>query len=385
MCEHFDAIVIGVGGMGSAAVYELAKRGKKVLGIEQFDIPHAMGSSHGLTRIIRLAYAESPAYVPLLRRSYELWNETQNKAGEPLLIVTGSIDASRPDANLFSGSIASCQEHNLPHEIYTAKQLKKRFPAVELADDMMANYQPDGGFVLSERAIVAHVNLAMSMGAEIHGREKVLDWEPIGGGGGDGGQDGVKVTTEQGVYTADKLVITAGAWANKLIEPLKDGLAVPERQVLTWMQPKKPELFGLGTLPVWVIEDDEGVYYGFPTYGIPGFKFGRMNHLEQTIDPDNMDREAHAEDDKLLRDFAEQYFPQACGPTLSLRACIFTNTPDKTFIVDKHPDHPQVVFGAGFSGHGFKFVSVMGEIFAELAIDGETRHDIDLFRLNRFN
>lgn len=376
MTNHYDAIVIGVGGMGSAAVYELAKRGQRVLGLERFDIPHAMGSSHGLTRIIRMAYMEDPAYVPLLRRAYELWHETEARAGEQLLHITGGVDASAPEDGVFKGSLLACETHHLPHQVYTAAELARRFPAFHLPDGMMANYQPDAGFLLSERCIVAHANLAMALGAVIHGREQVLDWEPL--------DDGVKVTTDRGVYTADKLVITAGAWANKLLTPLRDGLAVPERQVLAWLQPQQPDLFRTGNLPVWILEDAGGTYYGFPLWGIPGFKFGRMHHREEIVDPDTMDRECHPEDEAVLRSFAERYFPQATGPTLSLKTCLFTNTPDEHFIVDRHPDHPQVVFGAGFSGHGFKFASVMGEALAELAVDGKTRHEIGFLRLDRF-
>ena len=374
--KHFDVIVLGVGGMGSAAVYELAKRGKRVLGLEQFDIPHAMGSSHGQTRIIRLAYNEHPHYVPLLHRSYELWRNTELLAGEPLLHITGGIDASREQNRVFSGALASCQKYQLPHEVYTAKELKRQYPAFDLPDDVMACYQPDAGFLLPERCIVAHVNLAMALGAEVHGREKVIDWQPY--------FEGVKVVTDKGEYTADKLVITAGAWSNKLLDVLAPGVAVPERQVLIWMQPKTPQHFAMGKLPVWIVEVDEGFYYGFPVYGIPGFKFGRFRHLEEVVDPDTMDRGCHDKDEQLLRSFAERYMPEACGPTMSMASCMFTNTPDEHFIVDKHPEHEQVVFGAGFSGHGFKFASVMGEILADLAVDGQTAHSTDLFRLSRF-
>ena len=374
--KHFDVIVIGVGGMGSATVYELARRGKSVLGLERYDIPHTMGSSHGMTRIIRMAYMEDPAYVPMLRRAYELWHETQARVNEQLLIITGGVDASMPDDGVFSGSLLACETFSLPHQVYTAKELAKRFPAFQLPDGMMANYQPDAGFLLSERCIVAHANLAMQLGAEIHGREQVLDWAPAG--------DGVTVRTDRGSYSADKLVISAGAWANRLVAPLQDGLAVPERQVLAWLQPKKPAHFRTGHLPVWILEGEEGCYYGFPVYGIPGFKFGRMHHREENVDPDTMDRECHPEDEAMLRSFAERYFPDSTGPTMSLKSCLFTNSPDEHFIVDRHPDHPQVVFGTGFSGHGFKFASVMGEVLAELAVDGKTRHDIDFLRLSRF-
>lgn len=376
MAAQYDVIVIGMGGMGSAAAYHLARRGQRVLGLEQFDIPHNMGSSHGLTRIIRLAYAEDPSYVPLLRRAFALWRETEQKFGEQLLYVTGALDISREDANTFKGSLQSCEEHHLPHEILDAKTIMARYPAYQLPNDMLAVYQPDGGFVLSERGIVAHVMLAQALGAEIHAREAVQGWEPTA--------NGVRVRTTQGTYEAARLVITAGAWANKLIEPLAGNLAVPERQVLAWLQPQKPDLFALGNFPVFILEDDEGDYYGFPLHHVPGFKFGKMHHRLENVDPNTVDRECYPEDEALLRDFAAQYFPQGSGPTMAMRACMFTNTPDFHFILDAHPQHPQVVFAAGFSGHGYKFTPVIGEIMADLAIHGETAHPIEFLRLGRF-
>lgn len=370
--RRYDVIVIGVGGMGSAAAYHLAKRGKKVLGLERYDIPHSMGSSHGITRIIRLAYYEHPSYVPLLRRSYELWRELENTFGEKLLYITGSIDAGQ---EVFEGSRMSCELHGLPHEVLTSRQLTQRYPAYQLTPDCLAVFQPEGGFLLSERCIVAHVVLAMALGAEIHGREKVLNWEPL--------PNGVRVRTERNTYEAEKLVITAGAWASQLVEPLA-GLAVPERQVLAWLQPSRPELFAPERFPVFNLVVDEGRYYGFPVFGVPGFKFGRYHHLEEKVDPDTLDREGHPHDEQLLRVFANKYFPDGAGPTMALKTCMFTNSPDEHFILDLHPDYLQVSFAAGFSGHGYKFCSLVGEVMADLAEHGKTRHDIGLLRLARF-
>jgi sarcosine oxidase len=180
------------------------------------------------------------------------------------------------------------------------------------------------------------------------------------------------------------LVITAGAWANKLLDVLKPGLAVPERQVLAWLQPTQPDLFALGALPVWILDAPEGVFYGFPVYGIPGFKFGRMHHREQRVDPDTIDRTPDAADEALLRGFAARYFPGGAGPTMTLKACMFTNTPDEHFILDRHPEYPQVVFGAGFSGHGYKFCPVIGEALADLAIDGRSPHPVEWLGVGRF-
>jgi sarcosine oxidase len=372
---HYNAIVLGVGGMGSAALYHLARRGLRVLGLERYNIPHEMGSSHGLTRIIRLAYYEHPAYVPLLRRAYELWRQLEHTVQERLLIITGSIDASTEDGEVFKGSRASCNIHHLPHEVLDAHELNRRFPGYQLPQDIAAVYQPDGGFLLSERSIVAHVTAALELGGEVHGQEQVLGWEPKG--------HGVVLRTDREHYSADKLVICAGAWGAKLVPELA-ALAVPERQVLAWFQPSRPALFRLQTFPVFNIAVEEGHYYGFPLYGIPGFKVGRYHHLEQRVDPDQMDRQAHRQDEDILRRFTARYFPDAVGPTMSLKTCLFTNTPDERFILDLHPQWPQVCLAAGFSGHGFKFCSVVGEIMADLAQTGRSSHNLDLFRLQRF-
>jgi sarcosine oxidase len=373
--SRYDAIVVGVGGMGSAALYHLAARGQRALGLERFDVPNDMGSSHGITRIIRLAYYEDPAYVPLLRRSYELWRELQSQAGEQILYVVGSVDAGPPTSAVVEGSLRSCAEHDLPHEVLTSAELTQRYPGYHLPSETVAVFQPDGGFLLPERCIVDHVVLAQGHGAEVHGRERVLEWQPR--------SYGVRVTTDHGAYDAERLVITAGAWANTLIEPAAK-LLVPERQVLAWLQPRRLDLFQPERFPVFNLIVDEGRYYGYPVFGVPGFKFGRYHHRDERVDPETIDREGRPDDENLLRVFAERYFPDGAGPTMALKVCMFTNSPDEHFIIDRHPDYPQVSFAAGFSGHGFKFCSVIGEILADLATRGSTSHDVGLFRLARF-
>jgi sarcosine oxidase len=372
--NRYDVIVLGVGGMGSATLYHLARRGRKVLGLERYNIPHEMGSSHGITRIIRLAYYEHPSYLPLLRRAYELWRELQQLAGEQLLFLTGSVDAGPPGSPVFEGSRKSCEAYGLPHEVLTGTQLNPRFPGYRLPRETMAVLQPDGGFVTPERCIVAHVTVAQAHGAEVHAREPVLGWEPHG--------DGVRVQTDRAVYEADKLVIAAGAWVSKLAAPLAR-VAVPERQVLGWFQPLRPELFAPERFPVFNLLVEEGRYYGLPVHGVPGFKVGRYHHLEEAVDPDQMDRECYPRDEQVLRAVTERYFPDAAGPTMALRACLFTNTPDEHFVLDLHPQYPQVCIASPCSGHGFKFSSVVGEIMADLAEGGATRHDIAMHRLPR--
>lgn len=373
----YDAIVVGVGGMGSAACWQLARRGHRVLGLERFDIPHAMGSSHGVSRIIRLPYYEDPAYVPLLHRAYALWREIEAATGDEVLVLTGSVDGGPEDDALFQGALASARLHGLAHEVLTGAEVNERFPGYRLPADARAVFQPQGGLVASERAVVAHVTAAQAEGAEIRARERVLDWEARPGG------EGVAVRTDKGRYEAARLVLTAGAWMEDLAAPLA-GLAVPERQVLAWLQPRRPALFARDRFPVFNLQVEEGRYYGFPIYEVPGFKFGRYHHRGEATSAEAMRREADAEDERLLRAFAGRYFPDGNGPTMALRACMFTNTPDEHFVLDRHPRHPQVVLASPCSGHGYKFCSVIGEILADMATgDGTTRHDIGFLRLDR--
>ena len=275
---------------------------------------------------------------------------------------------------MFAGSLASCLEHDLTHEVLTGAEVNRRFPGYQLPHSHMAVFQPDGGYVMSEKAIVAHVESALGYGAEVHGREQVMEWEPRG--------DGVRVGTDRGQYTADRMVVTAGAWSMGLVDLFR-GKVVPERQVLAWFQPEKPELFQRATFPVFNLEVEEGHFYGFPVESVPGFKIGLYHHLREDVDPETMDRDPHPVDELPLRQATEKYFPRASGPTLSLKTCLFTNTPDEHFVVDIHPDFNQIVVGAGFSGHGFKFAAVIGEVLADLATTGSTSHNIDLLRSSR--
>jgi sarcosine oxidase len=372
----YDAIVIGIGGMGSAATYHLARRGLKILGLEQFNIPHNLGASHGINRIIRLAYAEDPRYVPLLRRSYRLWRDLEHLTSERLLFVTGGIDAGPEKGSIVTGSLLSCQTHHLPYEVFDSRTVQQQFPGCRLAANMVAVYQSEGGFLLSERCIVNYVIAAQQLGAEIHGCEPVLKWEAD--------TERVEVVTDRDRYVGNKLVITAGPWAATVIPALAK-LAVPERQVLLWCQPLKPDFFRIGAFPVFNMESDEGRFYGFPMFGIPGFKIGKYHHRKEVVDDLNaMDRQSHIEDEEVLREGIRRYFPDADGPTMSLMTCLFTNSPDEHFLIDRHPELSNVVIAAGFSGHGFKFCSVVGEIIADLVTEGDTSLDIELFRLRRF-
>jgi sarcosine oxidase len=376
MADHYDVIVVGVGGMGSTACWQLTRRGQRVLGLERFGVPHRFGSSHGVTRVIRLAYYESPAYVPLLRRAYALWHDTETALGETLLITTGSLDAGPEGSARVNASLRTCVDHDLAHQILTGTEVNARFPGHRLPEDFRAVFQPDGGIVLSERAIVGHVTMAQAAGAEIRAHEEVQEWSPLAGGG-------VRVVTDRGQYDAGRLVLTAGAWIGDLL-PAAQPFAVPERQVVGWFQPLQPSNFLPETFPVTLLFVEEGFYYALPIYGVPGVKIGRYHHRDETGHADALSREPEAEDEALLRRGLSRYLSGADGPVMSLQTCMFTNTPDEHFIIDRLPEHPDVIVASPCSGHGYKFASVIGEIVADLATDKQSAFDLTMFRLSRF-
>jgi sarcosine oxidase len=372
--KTYDAIVIGTGSMGSATAYEFARRGRRVLALDQFDVPNVFGAYVGVTRIIRLAYAEHPKYVPLLRRSYELWRDLQKVANEQLLFITGGIDAGDEQSDTIQGSLKSCREHALPHECMSAADINQRFPGYRLPSEMVAVYQPDGGFLMSERCVVAHVNAALAHGAEVHGRERVRGWDVSSGR--------VVVTTDHSRYEAGSLVLTAGPWTPSIAADLAQ-FVVAERQVLLWAQPRRPEYFEPARFPIFNMEAPEGRYYGFPVHHVPGFKIGKYHHRNESVVADSVDRDCYPEDEAVLREGIRRYFPDADGPTLSMKVCMFANTPDGHFLIDHHPEAENVIIAAGFSGHGFKFCGVVGEIAVDLATEGSTKWDVELFRITR--
>jgi sarcosine oxidase len=324
-----------------------------------------------------MAYPEGAGYVPLLRRAYHLWRDLEGRAGERLLFVTGCVDAGAPDSATVRGSLETCRQFGLEHQALDAKSLHQKFPGYRFPGDIAAVFQPDGGFLLPERCIVNYVKAAQALGAEVHTCERVIGWDASGGV--------VEVRTDRESYRARKLVITAGLWASQLC-PLLRNLAIPERQVVLWAQSSRPELFQLGSFPVFNLEAPEGRFYGCPEYGVPGFKIGKYHHRRENVDPTSIDREIHSEDEAVLREGIRRYFPDADGPALAMKTCMFTNSPDEHFILDAHPEADNVYIAAGFSGHGFKFASVVGEIMTDLALDVGARYagQLGMFRLARF-
>ncbi|HET7325624.1 MAG TPA: N-methyl-L-tryptophan oxidase [Halococcus sp.] len=373
--EQYDAIVVGVGGMGSATVYRLAERGLDVLGIERFDIPHARGSSHGSTRIVRLTQPEDPSYVPLARATYDNWRDLEAATGRDLLTTTGSIHASPADADLFTDARRSVETHDIDHEVLTGTEVNECFPGYGLPPDYRAVYQPDGGFVDCEQAVIAHVEAAHAEGAIIRARERVLDWHETG--------DGVRLKTDKGRYEADDVVITAGAWASDFFSDLASALT-PERRIMAWLQPDEPEQFQPETFPVFSLTGEHGDGYGFPIHDVPGFKFGREPSFPNAVTPSEMAQEPTTIEEERHRAFAEAYFPDGAGPTMQLRTCMITESSDGHFVLGTHPNYDGVHVATGFTGHGFKFTAVVGEILADFVTDGDTTHAVDLHQINRF-
>jgi sarcosine oxidase len=372
---RYDVIIVGAGAMGSAAAMHLAARGRRVIAFDRFGVPNDQGSSHGLTRIIRIAYYEDPSYVPLLVRAAELWSALERRFGERLFVRTGSIDASAPGDPVFEGSLRSCEMHGLRHEVLSSRELNERFPGYRLPAEHLAVFQPDGGFLIPEIAVAAHARLAAADAATIREHERVLSWEERDGG--------VEVTTESGRYVADHLVLSAGSWIADFIPAYAD-LFEPERQVVTWFEIADSAKFAPERFPVFNLTVEEGRYYGFPEWGSPGFKVGRYHHLGERVHPDSVDRGVHDADVEILRGFARRYFPDGAGRALRSSVCLFTNTPDEHFIIDRLPDHDRVLVVSACSGHGFKFASVIGEIVADLVTMAESRFDLKLFSLKRF-
>lgn len=377
MKQAYDVIVVGLGAMGSAACYQLARRGKRVLGLEQFGIPHNRGSYHGHSRMIRMAYCEHPNYVPLVRRAYELWHELEKTSGRRLLHTTGGLYLGAAESGLVAGSVKASREHGLDYELWGHSEVSAKYPQFRLPENYVGFWDPHAGLLLSESVVPTHAELALGRGAELHGHEPVTGWEA--------NQSGVTVVTPKGEHRADRVIFCGGAWSDRLITDLGVPLKVT-RQVLGWLWPRDPEPFQLGTLPVWAVEDEKAdFYYGFPMMdGALGLKIAHHWQAAET-DPDHVVREPIAGDEDDFRPAVKRFVPGADGPLLSLTVCLYTNTPDSHFVVDRHPAHENVTIACGFSGHGFKFASVLGEVLADLALDGTTRHPIDFLSLKRFD
>jgi sarcosine oxidase len=333
--------------------------------------------------MIRLCYYEHPDYVPLLHRAYELWRELEHQSGRRLLHITGGIYIGRPTSDFLAGTLRAAHQHGLAHERLSRVQLRERFPQFHVPDDHVGVWEPHAGFLLPEACVSAFATLAMRHGAELHGHEPVIEWTAD--------HRGTRVRTARQEYSAKRVVLCAGAWTAPMLQKLNVPLTVT-RQALGWVQPRRPELFRLGTLPVWAIDRPDGTQdYGFPMLegemfaaARPGFKIAHHWHAEPTT-PLAINRQAQPADEDDFRPTLRAVIPDADGPLLSMAICMYTCTRDSHFVIDQpRPDWP-VTLACGFSGHGFKFASVIGEALADLALDGRTHHPVEFLSPARFD
>jgi sarcosine oxidase len=375
MTDEYDVLIVGLGAMGSAAAYHLAGRGLRVIGLDRFRPPHIFGSSHGRTRIIREAYFEHPSYVPLLQRAYELWAELEKKSGKKLLLQTGGLMLGPPHGVLVTGARRSAEEHRLPHEMLSSAQIRKRFPAFAASDDVTGVWEPRAGILFPELAIETHLELAEGRGAHFRFNNPVISWEAH--------PAGIHVHAEFEDFIARQLVLSPGAWMNYLSPPLSLPLSV-ERQGLFWFEPVgNSAAFQPDRCPIFIWEYGlHQFFYGFPDLG-DGIKIG-IHHQGQPTEPMLLDRVVNPLETKAAHDLLRRFLPQAAGALKSTAVCMYTNTPDEHFILDRHPAHPQVIIASPCSGHGFKFSPVIGEIIANMITGKPTSFDLGLFKVNRF-
>jgi len=367
--------VIGLGATGSAALFHLARRGVRAIGIEQSEPGHDRGSSHGPTRIFRLAHFENLSYVPLLRRAYALWRNLEGIASQPLLALTGIVEIGSPDSDLIRGTLAAARHFSLPHDVLDAKALMRRFPPYELPESFVAVLQPNGGIIEAQRALTATLRIAEEAGALIRTGEQVLAIEPR--------TNTVRIETDRDAMEVDGAIIAAGPWMKALLPKLDLPLHVT-RQVVAWLDPDDAEQFSADRFPVFILESQYGSHYGFPAYGRMGVKIAKHHHLGEVVDPDTCERKITAQDEAAIRAPLAEYLPPANGRLLDAQTCLYTMTPDDTFIIDRMAGYPHIVIASPCCGHGFKFSPVIGEIVADLVTRGSTGHDISQFRLDRF-
>ncbi len=376
MPHDYDVIVIGVGGMGSAALYSLARRGARVCGIERFGVPHDRGSSHGDTRIIRKAYFEHPDYVPLLHRAYELWADLEEAGGVDLFNKCGFLTLAHPASETIRGLEACYVEHDVPHERLDGVQIERRFPQITPDEDMVGFFDPLGGYLRVEDCVTQHVAQARAAGAEVLTNTLISSWDAT--------DDGVVVHTADADMTARRLVIATGAWAAPGLGRLGIDAHV-WRKVLFWHDTPDPEPFLAENFPTFYVEKDYGHFYGFPSVENKGVKVAE--HLAETPidDPSALDLDVRSGDAPPVQRFVSEMFPGVASRHTSHAVCMYTVTPDRNFVIDLHPLCPQVTIVGGFSGHGFKFASVVGEIAGDLALEGATPHPIEFLRIGRFS
>ncbi len=375
-----DVIVVGLGAHGSAAVWQLAKRGTSVIGFDSYAPPHTLGSSHGDSRVIREIYAEHPDYVPIMQRGYAIWRELEEAvadSGEPteLLKIVGGLTVGRPEESNVTGVQRSAAEHNLTVEVLDPSEIRSRWPQFQPREDMIGTFDARSGALFPEKCVAAHLDQAAKSGADLHYNEAVRRWHPDG--------EGVRVFTDSGEYTADQIVFSAGAWNPGFVSKLKLPFRL-ERQVLFWFEPaSSPELFKPENSPnhSWQVTPEQSIY-AQPDFG-GGVKIAFHHGGEMFDEPVELDRAVRESDEQSLRHAFADLIPHLNGRVLKSAVCLYTNTPDHHFLLDWHPGHRNVIICSPCSGHGFKFSSVVGEIVADMATKGDAGYDMTLFGVDR--
>jgi len=378
---NYDVIVIGVGSMGSSACYHISKQGHSVLGLEQFDIPHEMGSHTGQSRIIRKAYFEHPNYVPLLERAYHNWQSLEQEISNQIYFKTGLLYFGPSTHLLIKGTQKSAIKYGIEVNEFDRKEQLDKFPQFKVPKNYTNLIEVDAGFVTPERAILSYTEQALKYKAIIHTKEKTLEWSK---------KDGIiQVKTNKQIYKCKKLVLTTGAWTSKFSD-IKN-LDVT-RQILAWAKPEKQDMFELNTFPCWTFADPSvnGIYYGFPS--LPSSSFEEPSGIKfahhtkgKLTDPDIVNKNVSKKEEKTLVEAITKFIPKGIETITTTKTCLYTYSPDEDFILDFYNNNEDVVIASGFSGHGFKFASVIGEILSELAINGKSIHPINFLKSNRFN
>lgn len=366
----FDVIVGGLGAMGSSALSHLARRGVPVLGLDRYSPPHTLGSTHGNSRVIREAYYEHPLYVPLVRRAYECWRELEEQSGKSIYRRTGGLMLGRPDGPVISGSMASAVEHGIGHELLSADEVRTRFRGFAPPEDFIGLWEDRAGSLAPEVAVTANLELAARHNAPVRSGTPIVGWEADA--------NGVRVETPEGVLHSRVLVLSAGAWIGRLVGEWGRVFEV-ERQLSHWF---RPEVDTSGwPIALWEHRPG-GLVYSIPEG--PGRVKAGVHHEGVIVDPDLVERKVSGQDDDTIRSLIRQFQPGAAGELLNSAVCLYTNTPDRHFVLDWHPDHENVLIVSPCSGHGFKFSSVIGEIVADLVTGRGSAFDLSPFALSRF-
>lgn len=374
MSGHYDVIVAGVGGMGSSALFQLAHAGLRVCGIEQFQPAHDRGSTHGDSRIVRKAYFLDPSYVPLMHRSYELMAELEHRRKMKLFHNVGLISAGVLGSPFHLGMEKCFATHSLPHETWTVDEARRHYPHFRLPEDSVVYYDPSGGFGNPEAFVRAQVQSALEEGAVLLTGERMLSWHANVGG--------VEVRTANRILWADKLVLTTGAWI--IPELVKLGVSMTlKRKVQVWYKVTNIEPFRPEVCPVFILKNRGGDFYGFPTLDGQTVKAAETSGGTKLSSANDQHGELLQSDHENLTRFMHNTFGELAGQPLAHKECLQTFTDDQHFIIDVHPVTSRVILCSPCSGHGFKFIPVIGELLWQLATDVRPNLDISLFGLKR--